>query len=50
MSESAYDVLKDGSASRTIQSTSNGTGSLEGHTVSRTLEICFGAVCLELLP
>jgi len=50
MSESACGVLKDGSALRMIQSTSNGTGSIEGHTIRRTPEICFGAVCLELLP
>lgn len=45
MSESACGVLKDGSALRMIQSTSNRTGSIEGHTIRRTPEICFGAIC-----
>jgi hypothetical protein len=50
MSGFTCDVPSDGLASTVIQSTSNGQGSIEGHTISRTPEVCFGAVCLELLP
>ena len=49
MSGSACDVLGDGLASTVIQSPSNSQRSIEGHTISRTPEVCFGAVCLELL-
>jgi hypothetical protein len=50
MSGFTCDVPSDGLASTVIQSTSNSQGSIEGHTISRTPEVCFGAVCLELPP
>lgn len=50
MCESACEVPSDELVSIAIQSTSNGPRPIEGHTISRIPEICFGAVCLELLP
>jgi len=45
MSGSACGVPGGELASIVIQSTSNSQGSIEGHTISRTQEVCFGAIC-----